>query len=235
MADARSDSPALAVIFDMDGVIVDSEPRHERAFLDVVRVIGYEGKHNLKFADYVGRSDKELWVDFVNLHRPPHSLDELLEMKRNRVVDIIRTEKPLFQGLPALIASLAGKYKLALASGSERPIIEEVLALEGLRRFFPVVVSGSEVENGKPAPDIFLRAAQLLGVEPRQCWVVEDSKPGVAAAIAARMKVIAVTNTHPANELAHATFVARSYAEIGQVLSGRTPGPLAPPAAQGKL
>jgi len=215
----RAGDLAKAVIFDMDGVIVDSEPRHERAFLEVVRAIGFEGKHNLRFADYVGRSDKELWVDFMNQHRPPHTLDQLLEMKRNRVVDIIRTEKPLFKGLPELVAGLARCYQLALASGSERPIIEEVLSLEGLRQFFRVVVSASEVEHGKPAPDIFLRAAQLLGVAPEQCWVIEDSKPGVAAALAAGMKVIAVTNTHAAAELAHATFVAASYEEISALLT----------------
>ena len=71
---------AAAVIFDMDGVIVDSEPRHERAFLEVVKEIGFEEKHGLRFADYVGRSDQELWRDFVARNRPSQSLKDLLEM-----------------------------------------------------------------------------------------------------------------------------------------------------------
>lgn len=208
---------AKAVIFDMDGVIVDSEPRHERAFVEVVHELGYENL-GLKFADYIGRSDKELWIDFVAKHRPKQSLDELLAMKRCRVIEIIRREQPLFDGLVPLVRKLAKCYRLAVASGSERLVIEEVLNLESLHRFFPVVVSGSEVLRGKPAPDIFLRTAELLGVLPKDCCVIEDSKPGVAAAQAAGMQVIAITNTHPADELRHATYVVSAYSQIEGLL-----------------
>lgn len=225
MASVESSSPpsppvaisAKAVIFDMDGVIVDSEPRHERAFVEVVRELGYDNL-GLKFADYIGRSDKELWIDFVAKHQPKQSLDELLAMKRSRVIEIIRREQPLFDGLVPLVRKLAECYRLAVASGSERMVIEEVLNLESLHRFFPVVVSGSEVRRGKPAPDIFLRTAELLGVLPKDCCVIEDSKPGVAAAQAAGMQVIAITNTHPAAELRHATHVVSAYSEIEGLL-----------------
>jgi HAD superfamily hydrolase (TIGR01509 family) len=216
--DKMTQQSTQAVIFDMDGVIVDSEPRHERAFVEVVRQIGFEGKHDLLFADYVGRSDMELWLDFLARYPLPHTLEELLEMKRVRMVEIIRREKPLFVGLPELVARLAAHYKLALASGSERMVVDEVLRLDGLARFFPITLSASDVERGKPEPDIFLRAAELLGVAPCACWVVEDSKPGVAAALAAGMKVLAITNTHSAEELAHATYVATSYEEVEKVL-----------------
>ena len=209
-----------AVIFDMDGVIVDSEPRHERAFLEVVREIGYGDNHGFKFADFIGRTDQDLWAAFVARHRPAQTLDQLLAMKRERMLEIIRDERPLFGELPGLVAKLALSYRLAIASGSERPVIEAVLALERLRRFFPVVVSGAEVKRGKPAPDIFLRAAELLEVAPAQCWVIEDSKPGVAAGLAAGMRVIAITNTHPASELTQANKVVTSYAEIGRLLLG---------------
>jgi HAD superfamily hydrolase (TIGR01549 family) len=213
---------AKAVIFDMDGVIVDSEPRHERAFLEVARQLGYEGNLGLKFADYIGRSDKELWIDFVAKHSPKQSLDELLAMKRSRVIETIRIEQPLFHGLVELVQKVAECYKLALASGSERAVIEEVLNLKALHRYFPVVVSGSEVSRGKPAPDIFLRTADLLGVAPKDCCVIEDSKPGVAAALAAGMEVIAITNTHPAAELRGATYVVSTYSEIeGLLLTSR--------------
>ena len=77
--------PVQAIIFDMDGVIVDSEPHHERAFMDVVREIGYGGKFDLRFADYVGRSDLEMWKDFVARHGPPQTVAELLSMKRRHV------------------------------------------------------------------------------------------------------------------------------------------------------
>lgn len=209
---------AKAVIFDMDGVIVDSEPRHERAFFEVLRELGYE-KLDLKFADYIGRSDKELWIDFVARHKPKEPLEKLLAMKRRRVIEIIRHEQPLFDGLVPLVRKLADRYRLAVASGSEHAVIEEVLNLEGLRQFFPVVVSGSEVARGKPAPDIFLRTAESLSMLPKDCCVIEDSKPGVAAALAAGMQVIAITNTHPAEELRHATRVVKDYFEIEGLLA----------------
>lgn len=210
--------PCKAVIFDMDGVIVDSEPRHERAFLEIVREIGYAEKLDMQFADYIGRSDTLLWVDFLQKHRPPHSLEDLLGRKRERVVQILQREEPLFPGLFDLVEKLNGRYLLALASGSERAVVEAVLDIKNLRRFFPVVVTSSEVKNGKPAPDIFLRTAELLGVAPGDCCVIEDSKPGVAAGLAAGMQAIAITNTHPANELQHATHVVKTYPEIERLL-----------------
>ena len=207
-----------AVIFDMDGVIVDSEPRHERAFLDIVGEIGYADKLAMNFADYIGRSDTELWVDFVARHHPPQSLEELLARKRERVVEILRRDEPIFEGLSRLLTKLDGCYALALASGSERPVVDAVLGLDNMRRFFRAVVSGSEIERGKPAPDIFLRTADLLGIAPQDCCVIEDSKPGIAAGLAAGMQVIAITNTHRAEELRHATEVVRTYDEIGRLL-----------------
>jgi beta-phosphoglucomutase-like phosphatase (HAD superfamily) len=83
------------------------------------------------------------------------------------------------------------------------------------------VVSGADIQRGKPAPDIFLRAAELLKVAPQSCCVVEDSKPGVAAGLAAGMRVIAITNTHPAKELRHATHVVGTYQEIERLLLER--------------
>jgi HAD superfamily hydrolase (TIGR01509 family) len=217
----NSIGPYKAVIFDMDGVIVDSEPRHERAFHAVLEEIGYTGKHALQFADYVGRTDRVLWEDFVEAHQPPQSLEALLAMKRQRVLEIIRSEQPLFAGLPELVEALAAMVPLALASGSERPIVEEVLSWRDLRRSFKVTVSGSDITKGKPEPDIFLKAAGLLGVEPADCVVIEDSRPGVAAARAAGMRVVAITNTHPAAELNDSTRVVSDYDQLRQALMGR--------------
>ena len=209
-----------AVIFDMDGVIVDSEARHERAFLEVVREIGYSDKLRLRFADYIGRSDQVLWVDFVARHEPPYTVEQLLVMKRDRMVELIRREAPLFDGMPALIERLAARYVLGLASGSERAVVEAVLDIDGLRRFFRAVVTDTDISRGKPAPDIFLHTAELLKAPPQGCCVIEDSRPGVAAALAAGMEVIAITNTHPAEELQHATHVVRTYPEIERLLLG---------------
>jgi HAD superfamily hydrolase (TIGR01509 family) len=174
----------------------------------------------LRFADYIGRADREIWVDFLARHKPAQTIEDLLEMKRNRVVEIIRREKPVFDGLPELIHKLTTQYRLAVASGSERQVVQEVLSLEGLKGFFQVVVTSADVTRGKPAPDIFLRAAELLNVTPGDCWVIEDSKPGVAAGLAAGMRVIAITNTHAAEELCQAAYVVSTYDEVERLLLG---------------
>ena len=210
--------PFQAVIFDMDGVIVDSEPHHERAFREVLHGLGYPDLGGLHFPDYIGRSDQDLLVDFVTRHRPPQSLPELLASKRARVLQILREVQPIFAGLPELVEKLARLHPLAVASGSEHPVIEAVLSLRELRRHFSAVVSASDVQRGKPAPDIFLHTASLLKVAPHDCVVIEDSRPGVAAALAAGMQVIAITNTHAASELQHAMHVVRSYPELERLL-----------------
>lgn len=207
-----------AVIFDMDGVIIDSEPRHERAFMDVFEQMGYGQTHGIHFEQYLGRSDRAVWVDFIAKHNPKWTLDELTAWKQNHLIEILRREQPIFDGLPELVAKVAAQYPLAVASGSVHRVIEEVLAMKSLRRFFPVVVSVQDVAHGKPAPDIFLRAAALLGVEPARCWVIEDSAAGVTAARAAGMTAIAITNTLPAEKLTHAHHVVRTYEEIERLL-----------------
>ncbi len=208
-----------AVIVDMDGVIIDSEPRHERAFLDVFEQMGYGQTHGIQFEHYLGRSDRAVWLDFIAKHNPKWTLDELTAWKQNHLIEIIRREQPIFDGLPELVAKLARRYRLAVASGSVHPVIEEVLAMKSLRQFFPIVVSVQDVMHGKPAPDIFLRAAQLLGVAPGTCCVIEDSAAGVTAARAAGMTAIAITNTLSADKLTHANHVVRTYEEIERLLA----------------
>ncbi len=208
-----------AVLFDMDGVIVDSEPHHERAFLEVFDELGYGQTHGIRFADFIGRSDLAVWLDFVERHKPPYHLDHLVGLKQKRVLDFMRATEPIFEGLPDLVRFLAPNFRLAVASGSVHPVIEAVLSMKGLRPFFSTVVSSSDVPRGKPAPDIFLRAAQLLDVAPAHCCVIEDSKPGVAAGLAAGMRVIAITNTHPAQELRNAHHVVSTYEEIERLLA----------------
>lgn len=208
-----------AVIFDMDGVIVDSEPLHERAFREVFAQMGYgEDRHGIEFTQYYGKSDRALWSDFIALHRPAQSLDELMAWKQRHFVGILREHQPIFPPIPDLVAGLAARVPLALASGSNHPVIDEVLAMRGLRQYFSAVVSVQDVSRPKPFPDVFLRAAELLGVAPGRCIVIEDSAAGVQAAREAGMQVIAITNSLPAAKLAQAHRVVGSYEEIEKVL-----------------
>ncbi len=143
-----------------------------------------------------------------------------MKLKRDRMLEIIQREQPVYAGLMELVEKLSRVCRLGLASGSDRPVVEAVLSLRDLRRHFSATVTASEVQRGKPAPEIFLRTAELLGVAPAECWVIEDSKPGVTAALAAGMRVIAITNTHPAAELRPATVVVENYTEIERLLLG---------------
>ena len=214
----RMEKRFQAVIFDMDGVVVDSEPLHERAFREVFEEIGYGQSHGIDFAAYYGKSDVLVWSDFIARHRPLQSLGELLARKEAKFVALVQREEPIFGGITPLLERLSARYPLGLASGSRHSTIDVVLALRDLRPFFRVVVSSEDVAQGKPAPDIFLRAAELLGVAPGTCCVVEDSAAGVEAALAAGMRVIAITNSLPPEKLSRATKVVANYMEIQQML-----------------
>jgi HAD superfamily hydrolase (TIGR01509 family) len=207
-----------AIIFDLDGVIVDSEPCHERAFRDVFHQLGYGEKHGIDFEAYYGRSDRALWLDFIDLHQPACSIEELIDLKQRRFMEMLDLKQPIFAGLPELVEKLSRRYKLAVASGSFHPVIGQVLAMRGLRPFFSAVVSVQDVPQGKPAPDVFLRAAELLELSPAECWVIEDAAAGVEAALSAGMSVIGITNTLEAEKLARATHVVRTYGEIERLL-----------------
>ena len=209
-----------AVIFDMDGVIVNSEPLHEVAFLETFAELGYGDTHGIRFADYLGRSDRALWNVFVERHQPKQSIQELTDLKESRLIDVLRQKEPLFPDAPRIIDALSQKYPLAVASGSVHRVIAEVLKLQNLRRFFKEVVSAEDVKQGKPSPDIFLRTASLLGVAPEDCCVIEDTTAGIEAARAARMPVIAITNTYPAHKLHRANAVVSQYSEIESLLLG---------------
>lgn len=215
---ARLRGDYAAVIFDMDGVIVDSEPRHERAFRDVLEAIGYAENHGIHFPDYYGRSDRLVWSDFIERHDPPQTHAELMRLREERFLEIVVEDEPIFEGIPELVQALKGRYQLGVASGSGHTIISAVLGMKGLRDAFPTVVSSEDVEQGKPRPDVFLKAAELMGVEPKRCVVIEDSVAGVEAGLAAGMDVIAITNSFPRDALRRASVVIDSFAQIEKCL-----------------
>jgi HAD superfamily hydrolase (TIGR01509 family) len=182
-----------AVVFDLDGVLVDSEHVWDEVREELARERGGRW-HERAQADMMGMSSTE-WSrymhDVVGLSESPEEInDEVVRRMRARYTD----DLPLFDGAVEAVERLAGSFRLALASSSNRPLIDAVLAEAGLARCFEATVSSEEVARGKPAPDVFLEAARRLGVEPERCAAIEDSGNGLRAAHAAGMRVIAIPN-----------------------------------------
>ena len=209
-----------AVIFDMDGVIVDSEPYHDQSFLEIWQEMGYGDCHGMHLPDFYGRSDRVLWEAFIEKHHPPQPIGELIGLREDRLIQLLRDKQPIFNGVPELVQRLANRFPLAIGSGSAHRIIDEVLAMRDLRQYFQCAVSSEDVDQPKPAPDIFLLAAKFLGIAPANCCVIEDTVSGVQAANAAGMTVFAIANTFEAKALgqAGASQVFSDYAAISDML-----------------
>ena len=182
-----------AVVFDLDGVIVDSEHVWDAAREVLARERGGHWHENAQ-TDMMGMSSTE-WSrymhDVIGLKDPP---EEISAAVVSRLEATYLEELPLIDGAPEAIARLAERWPLAVASSSNRPIINLVLELSGLDRFFRVTVSSEEVQHGKPSPDVYLEAALRLGVDPEHAVAVEDSHNGILAAKAGGMRVVAIPN-----------------------------------------
>jgi HAD superfamily hydrolase (TIGR01509 family) len=182
-----------AVVFDLDGVIVDSEHVWDAAREALARERGgrwHEGAQQ----DMMGMSSVE-WSrymhDVIGLKDPP---EEISAEVARRLEATYREELPLIDGATEAVARLAERWPLAVASSSNRPIIDLVLVLSGLDRFFRATVSSEEVPRGKPAPDVYLEAARRLGADSERSAAVEDSRSGILSARAAGMRVVAIPN-----------------------------------------
>jgi HAD superfamily hydrolase (TIGR01509 family) len=205
-----------AVVFDMDGVLIDSE----RVWADVREQVARE--HGGKWeADtqqrMMGMSSPE-WSRFMRDEvGVPMTPAEISASVVERLVSRYREHVPLLPHAREAVERLAEHWPLAVASSSNRPLIDLVLELAGLQRLFRVTVSSEEVPRGKPAPDVYLEAARRLGVEPASGAAIEDSTNGILAATAAGMRVIAVPRPdYPpgAEALAKAAVVLDSLAEL---------------------
>ena len=185
----------------MDGVIVDSEPLHEQSFLEVWDELGYGENHGIYFPDFYGRSDRVVWEAFIEKHNPTPAIEELIGLREERLIRMLRELEPLFDGVTDLIQRLAKRYPLGLASGSIHRVIDEVLAMQNLRSYFKDITSSEDVSVPKPSPEIFLLSAKRLGVPPEKCCVIEDTVNGIKAALAAGMTAVAITNTFDASSL----------------------------------
>ena len=185
-----------AVVFDLDGVIVDSEQVWDDVREQLARERGGRW-HDRAQADMMGMSSPE-WSrymhDELGLEESPEEIND--EVVR-RLLERYEADLPLIDGAVEAVRRLAARLPLAVASSSNRPVIDTVLERAGLAALFAATVSSEEVERGKPAPDVYLEAARRLGIGSRAaCAAVEDSSNGIRAAAAAGMRVIAIPNRH---------------------------------------
>jgi HAD superfamily hydrolase (TIGR01509 family) len=209
-------SEPAAVVFDLDGVLLDSEPVWNEAREALVRERGGTWDERAP-TDMMGMSSKE-WSSYVHDRlRVPMTPAEINDDVVRRVAATYEDGLPLLRHAIETVRGLAARWPLGLASSSNRPIIDLVLERAGVRACFTAVVSSEEVANGKPAPDVYLAAARELGVDPAECTAIEDSTNGVKSAVAAGMRTIAVPNRkfRPDDDvLASAAVVVSSLAEV---------------------
>jgi HAD superfamily hydrolase (TIGR01509 family) len=205
-----------AVVFDLDGVLLDSEEIWDRAREELAHERGGRW-HDQAQRDMMGMSSTE-WsrymADVIGLPEPPEEINR--EVVR-RLTELYREELPAIPGAREAVERLAARWPLGLASSSNRELIDLVLELLGVEHLFTATVSSEEVARGKPAPDVYLEAARRLGVDPTTAAAVEDSQNGILSAKAAGMRVVAIPNAHfppDENALRGADVVLDSLAEL---------------------
>jgi HAD superfamily hydrolase (TIGR01509 family) len=205
-----------AVVFDLDGVIIDSEELWNEVRESFAHERGGRWSAQAQ-TDMMGMSSTE-WSRYlhevVGLTEPPEEINR--EVVR-RMLDRYSERLPLIEGAVDAVKRLAAHWPLAVASSSNRELIDRVLEVSGLAKYFKATVSSEEVEHGKPAPDVYLEVARRLGVEPSRSAAIEDSSSGIRSAHAARMHVIAIPNRAfppPADVLGLADVVLESIGEL---------------------
>jgi HAD superfamily hydrolase (TIGR01509 family) len=217
-----------AVVFDFDGVLVDSEPLHFRALRDALAPEGVAIDLEEYARTYLSYTDRESIRIALEVHGFPYDAArvESVAERKARLFEDLLPSVPVFPGARELVVALGERASLAIASGARRAEIEAILAAAGLRSAFAEIVGADDVSHGKPDPEPYLAALRRLrsrapALAPEQCLVIEDTAAGIASGRAAGMKVVGVTHTYPVAALAAAHRVVASLAEVeGAVLHG---------------
>jgi len=198
------------VIFDMDGVLADTAPQHFQSWQAIEDRLGVRVSYD-DFRVAFGRPNHEGIPILLHRHVSPEEIKEMDRLKEEAFRDIVRESLQPLPGVVRLIKELSARgVRLAVGSSGPRENIEMVLSTLCVASYFGAIVSGWDVARGKPDPEVFLKAAAGIGVDPRRCLVFEDVPVGIQAAHAAGMKCIAVTTTRPAEDLRSADRVVES-------------------------
>ena len=205
-----------AVIFDMDGVLVDSQPLHFTGDRLLLKYCGVEVTED-DMVKYAGSSNPNRFKKFTEIYHLKNTVKEMDHVRENIMEKLVdESDLKAISGIPSLLKDLKDHHFLiALASSSSYGFIHSILDKTGIKDYFDYILSGEDLVNSKPAPDIFLKAAKELGCDPKTCVVVEDSNNGVKAAVAANMKCIGYVNkTSGAQDLSQATIVIENFNDI---------------------
>jgi HAD superfamily hydrolase (TIGR01509 family) len=218
-----TESDMQAIIFDFDGVIADTEPLHFASLQQVLAGIGITLTETDYYADYLGFDDRGCFTAALQAHQRPaerNLIKTLMDQKATAYLAAVKHHLTIFPGVRELVREAADRYPLAVASGALRHEIELILEEAGIRKAFAHITSAEDVTRGKPAPDPFLHALQGLNrlnirppIQAADCLVIEDSLPGIRGARSAGMKVLAVANTHTAQDLREADAITHSLTE----------------------
>lgn len=215
-----------ALIFDFDGVIVDSEGLIFELTQQMAAQEGWTVSEEEYYRDYLALDDRGIIEHLYRSHGRPvdaQRRDELVQWKFDAYQKIIRDGLPAMPGAVDFIREAAARYPLAIASGSLRIEIEHLLSKLGLRECFRVLATADDCLRSKPDPEVYRIALARLSQLPAfgspplradECLAVEDAPLGVVAAKAAGMKCLALTHSRPAGELRHADWVSREFAEV---------------------
>jgi len=235
-----------SIIFDCDGVLIDSEPLHMASFK---KALGKEGEtltEEVYKEKYLALDDRGAFTTYFKETKQSleiKKLDKLIDKKTKIYQDMVKSEGILpYPAVPEFVMAMSQRYPLAVASGSRKHELELVLEAAGIRTFFEVIISADDVKNGKPHPESFLSAVEALNasgkrptaIQPNECLVIEDSREGIRSAHAAGMKCIAVANSYPSFELSGADLVVPSLSalkvsQVEDLFHGPTPKPITSP------
>jgi beta-phosphoglucomutase family hydrolase len=205
-----------AVIFDMDGVIVESEPVHIRAEKQTLQKYGIRTSSE-ELQKYTGTTAKFMFEDLIKKYGLAATSEEMFDEKEEIMFKLLEDNAQPTKGVLELIKNLkAKKTKLGIASSAHRKLIDYFLSRLEIEHLFDVVISAEEVRHSKPDPEIFLKAASELGVLAAECVVVEDAGLGVEAAKKAGMKCVGYRNLHSGNQdLSKADVIVDDFSKLG--------------------
>ena len=204
-----------AIIFDMDGVLIDSQPLHYQLDIRVIQACGYPAQVST-VVPYTGMSNPDRWPKYKAALNLAPSPERLIEMAEGAMRDIFNeTQLVAIDGIPELLQGIKDTgLHCGIASSSSHELIELVLDKTGIGKYFDAITSGEDITNGKPAPDIYLCAAEKAGADPAHCVAIEDAPTGILAAKNAGLTCIGYTNPNTYGQVfTHADYVVKHFDE----------------------